>query len=410
MFRNLSVLPRRFISLQEYQSKALMASYGVRVQHGSAVSNATEAAKVSADLAKTAPELVIKAQILAGGRGKGTFTDGFKGGVHLSKSATGAADLAKRMLNNTLVTQQTGPNGALVSKVLICEAVNIKHEAYFAILLDRTAQGTVLVGSPAGGMDIEHVAATTPEKVFTEVVDFRKGVTDEQANRMAERIGFGGNKELRDRAAVQIKSLYKLFLARDATMVEVNPLALTDTNEVVCVDAKMQFDDNASFRQKDLFSMHNPEQDDPREARAQAAGLNYVALDGNIGCLVNGAGLAMATMDVIALHGGKPANFLDVGGSASTEQVAEAFSILTSDKSVKAILVNVFGGIMRCDVIAQGVVEAARKLKLTVPLVVRLEGTNVELGKKILRDSGLRIVAADDLDDAAKKAVLSTKD
>ncbi len=317
---------------------------------------------------------------------------------------------AGQMLGAKLVTKQTGPEGQLCAKVLVNEGISIKRECYFAILLDRAYGGPVVVASTQGGMDIEEVAEKTPEAIITMPVDINVGMTDEQAAELATKLEFTG--ALAEPAAKQFKALYKLFAGTDATQVEINPLAHGSVpggvqDVVFAVDAKLNFDDSAAFRQKEIFDMRDKSMEDPRDVRAEEADLNYIGLDGNIGCMVNGAGLAMATMDIIKLHGGDPANFLDVGGGATTEQVVEAFKILTSDDKVKALLVNIFGGIMRCDTIAQGIVEAANEVGLTMPLIVRLEGTNVELGKKILADSGLNITAADDLDDAAKKAVAS---
>ena len=311
------------------------------------------------------------------------------------------------MLGQKLVTKQTGGKGVLVEKVMVAEAINIVKETYFSILMDRAFGGPVMVGSPKGGMDIEAVAHETPEAIFKEPIDIEEGPSKEQCLKMAKDLGFEGNAQ--QEAAKQIERLYDVFIKTDATQVEINPLALTDKGEVVAADAKMNFDDNAYFKQPEIFAYRDTAEEDPLEVEAAKYNLNYVAMDGNIGCMVNGAGLAMATMDIIKLYGGEPANFLDVGGSASAEQVTHAFRIITTDPKVKAILVNIFGGIMRCDVIAQGVIEAAKKINLKVPLIVRLAGTNVELGKELLDKSGLTIISADDLDDAAKKAVQAIK-
>lgn len=313
-----------------------------------------------------------------------------------------------QMLGAKLVTKQTGPEGQLCAKVLVNEGIDIKRETYFAILLDRAHGGPVVVASTQGGMDIEEVAEKTPEAIITMPVDIGIGMTDEQAASLAEQLEFTG--DLAAPAAAQFKALYALFAGTDATQVEINPLAHGsvpggEQDVVFAVDAKLNFDDSAAFRQADIFSLRDKSMEDPRDVRAEAADLNYIGLDGNIGCMVNGAGLAMSTMDIIKLHGGEPANFLDVGGGATADQVTEAFKILTSDSNVKALLVNIFGGIMRCDTIAEGIVQAAKEVGLTIPLIVRLEGTNVEQGKQILADSGLDITAAGDLDDAAKKAV-----
>jgi len=289
--------------------------------------------------------------------------------------------------------------------VLVHEGINFKRELYFAILMDRAHMGPVMVASPQGGMDIEEVAHKDPSAIHTQPVDINEGITDKQADRMAKVLGFTG-PALED-AKTQMKNLYKMFMARDATQVEINPFVLATNGLVYCVDAKINFDDNASFRQEDLFAMRDFSMEDSREVAASKFNLNYIGLDGNIGCMVNGAGLAMATMDIIKLHGGAPANFLDVGGGANEKQVEEAFKILTADPKVKALLVNIFGGIMQCDIIAKGIINAAKKIKLSIPLIVRLEGTNVEKGNQLLRDSGITIITASDLDDAAKKAVKS---
>jgi len=395
----------RQLNIHEYQSKELMDKFGVKTQKWRLATTPKQARKVAEELGNKDKELVIKAQVHAGGRGKGVFSNGFKGGVHLFKTPDEAEKLASSMLGSRLVTKQTTKDGVLVQKVMIAEAINIAKETYFSILMDRAYNGPVMVGSPKGGMDIEAVAHDTPEAIFKEPIDIEKGPSEEQCVRMAKNLGFEGNNV--QEAARQIEKLYEVFIKTDATQVEINPLALTDKGEVFAADAKMNFDDNAYFKQPEIFTYRDPAEEDPLEVEAGKFGLNYVAMDGNIGCMVNGAGLAMATMDIIKLYGGDPANFLDVGGSASVEQVTQAFRIITTDPKVKAILVNIFGGIMRCDVIAQGVIEAARKINLQVPLIVRLAGTNVELGKKLLANSGLTIISADDLDDAAKKAVKS---
>eukprot|EP01087_Luapelamoeba_hula_P019401 TRINITY_DN641_c0_g1_i1.p1 TRINITY_DN641_c0_g1~~TRINITY_DN641_c0_g1_i1.p1 ORF type:complete len:313 (-),score=85.54 TRINITY_DN641_c0_g1_i1:12-950(-) len=308
------------------------------------------------------------------------------------------------MLGNKLTTKQTGPDGVLVNKLMIAQSIDLKRELYFAILMDRQAKGPVMIASPKGGVDIEQVAEETPDLIFKEPVDIFKGVDPAATRRLAEKLGFDSEEKIAD-AQEQMKKLYELFIKTDATQVEINPLAETPDGSIYCVDAKINFDDNAAFRQKSVFDMGDTSEDDPREVAATKVGLNYVGMDGNIGCMVNGAGLAMATMDIIKLYKGSPANFLDVGGGATEEQVTEAFKILTYDPKVKAILVNIFGGIMRCDVIAQGIINAAKTLQLSIPLIVRLEGTNVEKGKKLLEDSGLAVITASNLDDAAQKAV-----
>uniref|UniRef100_A0A7R9VEY7 Succinate-CoA ligase subunit beta n=1 Tax=Chlamydomonas euryale TaxID=1486919 RepID=A0A7R9VEY7_9CHLO len=347
----------------------------------------------------------MKSQILAGGRGLGTFKSGLKGGVHMT-TADKAPGLAQQMLGGTLVTKQTGPAGKPVNTLYVAKKMQLAREMYFAILLDRKSAGTVMIGCSEGGTSIEDLAEKHPDKIIKVPVDVREGITDAQANTMAKGLGVTGDMAA---AAQQIKNLYELFVKTDCTMVEVNPLAEDKQGRLIAADAKLGFDDNAAFRQKDVFALKDDSQIDPREVAAAKVDLNYIGLDGSIGCMVNGAGLAMATMDIIKLHGGSPANFLDVGGNASEEQVVEAFKILTDDKQVKAILVNIFGGIMRCDVIAAGIVNATRHVGVTVPLVVRLEGTNVEKGREILTTSGLTIITAADLDDAAKKAVGAIK-
>lgn len=400
----------RHLNLHEYQSKDLMANYGVRVQKGVMAENGDEADAAAKKLVEEgAVDLVVKAQIHAGGRGKGHFDSGFEGGVHVcfgKDKVEKIGEVSRKMFGNHLITKQTGPEGQLCSKVLVHEGIypyeGIK-EMYFAILMDRAHNGPVIVASTQGGMDIEEVAESNPEAIFTQPIDIVKGIQESDTLTVAIALGFQGDA-LKD-AQEQMKNLYELFSGTDATQVEINPLVETTTGLVYCVDAKINFDDNAEFRQKEAYALRDTSMEDPREVAAAEFGLNYIGLDGNIGCLVNGAGLAMATMDIIQLHGGSPANFLDVGGGATAKQVEEAFKILTADPNVKGLLVNIFGGIMKCDVIAEGIVTAAKNVGLNVPLVVRLEGTNVDIGVKILSDSGLPIITATDLDDAAKKAV-----
>ena len=401
----------RLLNLHEYQAKDLMETFGVRVQKGKMAASPAAAAAVAREILAANPkaELVLKAQIHAGGRGKGVFASGFKKGVHITTAAAKVEELSAKMLGDRLVTKQTGAEGQLVSKVLVNEGITIHRELYFAILMDRAHQGPVVVASTQGGMDIEEVAARDPGAIITVPVDITKGLTEAQAGELAARLGFEG--ELKGMAVRQFRALYALFIGTDATQVEINPLAVGSVSgvpradAVFAVDAKLNFDDNASFRQAAIYAQRDKAMEDPRDVAAEEAGLNYIGLDGKIGCMVNGAGLAMATMDIIKLHGGNPANFLDVGGGATAAQVTTAFKILTADPKVKALLVNIFGGIMKCDTIALGIIQAAKEVGLKMPLVVRLEGTNVELGKKLLRESGLNIVAAADLDDAAKKAV-----
>jgi succinyl-CoA synthetase beta subunit len=377
-----------------------MSEYGINVPPGIAVKSVDEVASAAEKLKDEEGLVVLKSQILAGGRGLGTFTSGLKGGVHVV-SVQDAPGLAAKMLGGTLVTKQTGSKGKPVNTLYVAKKMKLLKEMYFAILLDRKTSGPVVIGCGEGGTSIEELAEKYPDKIIKMPIDIRTGMTNGQALKIVEGLSIQTDKNA---AAEQIKGLYRLFCERDCTMVEVNPLAET-ADGLLAADAKLGFDDNAAFRQKELFSMRDVTQDDPREVEASKYDLNYIGLDGNIGCMVNGAGLAMATMDIIKAHGGSPANFLDVGGNASEEQVVAAFKILTADPQVKAILVNIFGGIMRCDVIASGIVNAAKQVGVKVPLVVRLEGTNVEEGKNILKGSDVEILSAGDLDDAAMKAV-----
>ena len=339
--------------------------------------------------------------MLAGGRGLGTFKSGLKGSVHIVPAGDAKA-LSEKMLGQVLVTKQTGEAGKPVNALLVAEKMTLVNEMYFAILLDRASDGPMVIACSEGGTSIEDLAESHPEKIIKMKIDLDAGLTQAQALELAEGLRVSGDA---NDAAKQLRALYDVFVQSDCTMLEVNPLAETDEKLLVAADAKLNFDDNAEYRQKALFALRDHSQEDPREVAAGAHDLNYIGLDGNIGCMVNGAGLAMATMDIISLHGASPANFLDVGGNASEQQVVEAFKILTADKKVKALLVNIFGGIMKCDVIASGIVNAAKQVGIQVPLIVRLEGTNVEAGKEILKASGMDIIAADDLDDAAKKAV-----
>ncbi|EFJ49309.1 succinate-coa ligase beta chain, succinyl-CoA synthetase mitochondrial precursor [Volvox carteri f. nagariensis] len=391
----------RFFNVHEYQGAQLMSKFGVNVPPGIPAKTLDEVAQAVEQMADENGEVVLKSQILAGGRGLGRFTNGLQGGVHIVPKAR-ALELAKQMLGGTLVTKQTGPAGKPVNTLLIARKMKLRREMYFAILLDRKTAGPMMIGCSEGGTSIEDLAEKYPEKIIKVPVDSRTGITDAQAAKMVEGLRVTGDKA---KAAQQIKALYDLFVKCDCTMVEVNPLAESLDGQLIAADAKLGFDDNAAYRHKEIFDLKDESQIDPREVAAAKYDLNYIGLDGSIGCMVNGAGLAMATMDIIKMHGGSPANFLDVGGSANEQQVVEAFKILTSDKQVKAILVNIFGGIMKCDVIARGIVNAAKQVGVSVPLVVRLEGTNVAQGKDIIRSSGMAIIAADDLDDAAKKAV-----
>lgn len=380
----------------------MMSKFGVNVPRGIVASTPAEAAAAARELAPDGGEVVVKSQVLAGGRGLGVFKNGFKGGVHMAKAAD-VESLASKMLGQVLVTKQTGEEGKPVNKLLVAEKLNLVNEMYFAIALDRASAGPVIIACRKGGTSIEDLAEHHPDLIVKVPVDIFDGITEQQALAVAE--GLAPQKADKKAVADQVTKLYNLFAESDCTLVEINPLAETADGVLVAADAKLNFDDNAAFRQKDTFAQRDMSQEDPREVAAAAADLNYIGLFGEIGCMVNGAGLAMATMDIIQLHGGTPANFLDVGGSASEGQVVEAFKILTADPKVKAILVNIFGGIMKCDVIAAGIVNAAKNVDLHVPLVVRLEGTNVESGKQILKNSGLTIITADDLDDAALKAV-----
>lgn len=389
----------RYLNLLEYQSKNLLRRSNVAIQDFCMVDkNGSE----ELDNFRVA-EYVIKAQILAGGRGKGHFDSGFKGGVHITQKRDEVPKIVKEMLGHRLITKQTPKEGIEVNKVMIAESVNIKRETYICILMDRHRNGPVIIASPAGGVDIEAVAEKTPHLIKNLPIDIFEGVTDKMADELADFLEFKG--ELKAKASDEIKKLWKLFVAIDATQLEINPLVETDDKKVISVDAKLNFDDNANFRQKEIFAMDDLSESDPREVEAAKYNLNYIGMAGNIGCLVNGAGLAMATMDIIKLNGGDPANFLDVGGGVQEDQVRAAFNIITSDSNVKAVLVNVFGGIVNCATIANGIVGALKNMTLKIPLIVRLEGTNAVEARKIISNSGLDIITAEDLDDAAKKAV-----
>ena len=382
------------MNIHEYQAKALLAKFGVAVPRGGVAFTPDEAVKAAEKLG--GPVWVVKAQIHAGGRGKG-------GGVKVVKSIDAVKAEAERMLGMTLVTHQTGPQGKEVKRLYVEEGCDIARELYLSLLVDRGSGRVTVIASTEGGMDIEEVAAHTPDKIQTIAIDPVTGLSPHYARRIAFGLGLEGKQV--STAVKFITAVYKSFVDLDASMMEINPLVVTGSGDIVALDAKMNFDDNALFRHQDIAELRDEDEEDPSELEAGKYELNYVKLDGNIGCMVNGAGLAMATMDIIKLYGGEPANFLDVGGGATKEKVTEAFKIITSDPNVKGILVNIFGGIMRCDVIAEGVVAAVKEVGLKVPLVVRLEGTNVDKGKAILNDSGLAITAADDLDDAAQKIV-----
>lgn len=394
----------RHLNIHEYQGASLMSKYGVNVPKGIVVSSVAEVKQAIRDAFPGEKEVVVKSQVLAGGRGLGTFKNGFEGGVHIVKIDE-AEDIAAKMLGQILITRQTGPEGKPVNKVYICQKLALANEMYFAITLDRVSAGPVIISCSKGGTSIEDLAEKYPDMIIKVPIDIFKGITDEDAAKVVE--GLAPRLADRDASIDQVKKLYGLFRETDCTLLEINPIAETVDGQLVAADAKMNFDDNAAYRQKDIFSFRDKSQEDPREVSAAEADLNYIGLDGEIGCMVNGAGLAMATMDIIKLHGGTPANFLDVGGNASEGQVVEAFKILTSDEKVKAILVNIFGGIMKCDVIASGIVNAAKQVQLKVPVVVRLEGTNVDLGKSILKESGLALITAENLDDAAENAVIA---
>ena len=387
------------MNIHEYQAKALLAKFGVAVPRGGVAFTPDEAVKAAEQLG--GPVWVVKAQIHAGGRGKG-------GGVKVVKSLDAVKAEAERMLGMTLVTHQTGPEGKEVKRLYVEDGCDIARELYLSLLVDRGTSRVTVIASTEGGMDIEEVAAHTPEKILTVPIDPVTGMSAHYARRIAFGLGLEGKQVS---AAVKfLTALYKSFVDLDASLMEINPLVVTGAGDVMALDAKMNFDDNALYRHPDIAELRDEDEEDPAELEAGKYELNYVKLDGNIGCMVNGAGLAMATMDIIKLVGGEPANFLDVGGGATKERVTAAFKIILSDKNVEGILVNIFGGIMRCDVIAEGVVAAAREVSLHVPLVVRLEGTNVELGKQILAESGLPIVSADNLGDAAEKIVKAVKE
>jgi succinyl-CoA synthetase beta subunit len=386
------------VKIHEYQAKQLLRAHGVAVPRGHLALTPTEAEGAFRQLG--GPVAVVKAQIHAGGRGKG-------GGVKLARSADEARELARAMLGMNLITKQTGPEGQLVRKLYVEEGQKIARELYLAVLLDRETGRVTMIASADGGMEIEEVAAKTPERILKVAIDPVTGLMPHQARRLAFSLGLDAKSiPAFSRFAT---ALYAAYLATDASLVEVNPLAVVDDGAVIALDAKMVFDDNAIYRRPEVAALRDPDEEDPRENRAKEHDLQYIALDGDIGCMVNGAGLAMATMDIIRLAGGSPANFLDVGGGADEEKVTQAFKLLLADANVKAVLVNIFGGIMKCDVIAKGIVAAARQVGLDRPLVVRLEGTNVGIGKQILSESSLPIIAADDLGDAARKAVAAVR-
>ena len=387
------------MNIHEYQAKAVLREFGVPVPQGSVAFSPEEAVSAAKELGCNA--WVVKAQIHAGGRGKG-------GGVKLAKTVDDVRAEADNILGMTLVTHQTGPEGRLVRRVYIEEASEIARELYLSCLVDRATSRVAFICSTEGGMDIEEVAAKTPEKILTLTVDPACGYSGFHGRKIAYALGLEGDQV--KQCVRLIGNLYRAMTEKDASLLEINPLIVTGAGDLVCLDAKMNFDSNALYRHTDIFELRDIDEEDPAEVEASRFDLNYVKLDGSIGCMVNGAGLAMATMDIIKLYGSEPANFLDVGGGANKEQVMNAFKIILSDENVEGILVNIFGGIMRCDIIAEGIVAAAKEMSIEVPLVVRLEGTNVDLGKKILNESGLAIIAADDLADAAEKIVAQVKE
>jgi len=390
----------RSLNVHEHVSFEVLKKHNIPVPGFGVAHTAEEAESIAIGLDST--DVVVKAQVLTGGRGKGHFKGGFKGGVKLVYSAEEAKDVASHMLGDQLITKQTGEKGVPCNKVMVCERKFPRREFYLAIMLERSFGGPVIIASAQGGINIEEVAAEDPSAIFKFPVDIVEGITDATAEEIALKLGL--SNRLEETKAV-VKNLYAAFMKNDASLIEINPYAEDTYGSMFALDAKMRFDDNAEFRQKDIFEQRDNSQEDQKEVEAAKYNLNYIALDGSIGCLVNGAGLAMATMDIIKLHGGAPANFLDVGGGATAEQVKEAFKIITADPNVHAIMVNIFGGIMRCDVIAQGVIAAAEELSLKIPIVVRLQGTNVEDAKALIAMSNLRILACDNLDDAAKMAV-----
>jgi succinyl-CoA synthetase beta subunit len=382
------------MKIHEYQAKAILARHGVPVPRGEVALNAVEAGEIAKRLGGSV--VVVKAQIHAGGRGKG-------GGVKLAKSPADAETLAKAMIGMTLITHQTGPEGRVVGRVLVEEGLQMTRELYLSLVLDRSSGKFVMMGSAAGGMDIEEVAEKTPEKIFRVSIEPGVGIVPFEARQLGFAIGLDGPQV--NKFVKVATSLYDAFVATDASLLEINPLVVTQGGDLLALDAKMNFDDNAMYRHADIKELRDLNEEDPLEIEASKFSLNYIHLDGNIGCMVNGAGLAMATMDIIKLAGGEPANFLDVGGGANAEQIRNAFKILMSDKNVKAVFINIFGGILRCDILAQGVIAAVKELGVPVPIVIRMEGTNVDEGKRLLRESGMKLTTADSMDEAAKKVV-----
>ena len=382
------------MKIHEYQAKEILTQYQVAVPLGKVAHTPEQAKSVAREVGGNL--WVVKAQIHAGGRGKG-------GGVKVAHSLEDVEELARTMIGMTLVTYQTGPEGKKVNKVLVEKGCHLDKEYYLGLVLDRSAEKIAVIGSPEGGVSIEEVAKKTPEKIFKDAADTVEGFTPNQLKALAQNMGFSGNLQAQFQAMVS--ALYKTFVEKDASLIEINPLVSTREGNLLALDAKINFDDNALYRHPEIETLRDFNEEDPKEVEASKFDLNYIHLDGNIGCMVNGAGLAMSTMDIIKLAGGEPANFLDVGGGASQEKVTEAFKLILSDKNVKAVLVNIFGGIMRCDIIAKGILDAVKHMEMKIPLVVRLEGTHVEEGRKILKESGLKIIAATTMKDAAQKAV-----
>ncbi|CAG2161748.1 unnamed protein product [Oppiella nova] len=391
----------RGLNVHEHVAMDVLRSGGVNVPQFGVARTAQEAMEVARKLSSS--DYVVKAQVLAGGRGRGHFSSGLKGGVKLVYSIEEVHDIARQMLGHTLVTAQTGEKGIKCSEVMIVERVFPRREYYFTLMMERAFNGPVIIASSQGGMAIEDVARDSPELIVTQPIDIVKGIDHDIASSVVKKLGFHPSSH--EQAVDLIVKLYEVFISKDALMIEINPMIEDTTGQVLCLDAKCRFDDNAEFRQKDIFARKDMTQVDERELTASKYNLNYIPLDGDIGCLVNGAGLAMATMDIIKLHGGNPANFLDVGGGATAQQVTEAFRLISADSKVQAILVNIFGGIMRCDVIAEGVIAAAKTLALKIPIVIRLQGTQVDDAKTLIAASGLRILACDNLEEAAKMVV-----
>ncbi|KAJ5632255.1 Succinate--CoA ligase subunit beta [Penicillium lividum] len=396
---------QRNLSIHEYLSARILKQYGVGVPKGEVAHTPEEAEAVARSIGND--DMVIKAQVLAGGRGKGHFTNGLKGGVRVIYSPTEAKMFAEQMIGQKLITKQTGAAGRACNSVYICERKFARREFYLAVLLDRATRGPVIVASSQGGMDIETVAKENPDAIITTPIDIHVGVTDEIARTIATDLGF--SEQCIEEAKTTIQNLYRVFMENDATQLEINPLSETSDHQVLAMDAKLGFDDNAEFRQKEIFELRDESQEDADEVKAAEHGLNFIKLDGDIGCLVNGAGLAMATMDIIKLNGGTPANFLDVGGGATPAAIKSAFELITSDPKVSAVFVNIFGGIVRCDAIAQGLINVVNEMNLRTPIIARLQGTNMEQAHKLINESGLKIFSIEDLQTAAEKSVQFSK-